>query len=208
VPDAIVTHDNLDHFNGLLALSKKLGLERVWVSPRMIDNPSKAWDAYQARLVESGIEINTLSMNQSIRVGDVDVVCLWPDPAQMDGMGDNDTSIVVRIEVPRHDREPTNVLLTGDIERPAMNAILERTPNLTAHIIELPHHGSAKPGAMGFVDQLNPAIVLQSTGPSRLDDPRWEATRAGRIWYATASRGGIWVRVYRNGSVTHGWAQE
>ena len=213
VRDAIVTHDNLDHYNGLLALSNQLGLERVWVSPRMIGAPSKTWSDYQARLMELGIEIRTLSIDQTIRVGDVELVCLWPDPQAMEGLGDNDTSIVVQILVPNSagsgvGTEPTSVLLTGDIERPAMNAILDRTPELSAHIIELPHHGSAKPGATGFVDRLDPSIVLQSTGPTRLDDPRWASTRAGRTWYATANKGGVWVRIMRDGTVTHGWARE
>ena len=207
IGDAIVTHDNIDHFNGVLDLTQALGLERVWITRRMIDDPSPSWRMIEGQLVSMGVEILELSAGTRIALGDVELECLWPEPGLIDSMSQNNTSAVVRIEVRVDEGPMRTVVLTGDIERQAMEAIVRTHPELRADIIELPHHGSTKPGAFAFVAALDPSIVLQSTGPGRLDDPRWDAVRKGRIWYTTADRGGAWVKIMPDGELKHGWAQ-
>ena len=216
IRDAIVTHDNLDHFNGVIEIAPMVGLKRVWITRRMIDEPSDAWRATESRIRAMGIEIRELLKGESISLGGVELVCIWPDPSKIEGMKDNDTSAVMRVDVPildaDHDQSSTNhsqqrtVLLTGDIEREAMEQIIVANNDLQADIIELPHHGSAKPGADDFVRLINPKVIVQSTGSSRLNDSRWDDVRRGCVWYATADRGGVWVRVSREGAITHGWA--
>jgi beta-lactamase superfamily II metal-dependent hydrolase len=99
------------------------------------------------------------------------------------------------------------VLLTGDIEGPAMLRIRRMYPDLPAlfsgGVIELPHHGSARDEAYRFIDWLNPSVVMQSTGPTRLNDERWDAQRSGRAWYTTAQHGAIVHEVYRDGRIEH-----
>ena len=217
IRDAIVTHDNLDHFNGLVELSKRVGLERVWVSRRMIDDPSSAWRWTARSLEDQGVRIEEIKAGTRIKLGQVEVECLWPDPALTDpvegsAMSDNNASVVVRIvigvdaENEQEDRTRT-VLLTGDIEREAMEALLVSYPDLHGDVIELAHHGSTKPGALAFVQTLDPELVLQSTGASRLDKPYWDPVRLRSVWYTTADRGGIWVRIKSDGSIEHGWAK-
>ncbi len=207
IADAIVTHDNIDHFNGLLDLADDLELERVWVTRRMLDDPSPSWEATEDRLGSMGVKIRELGAGTRITLGDVELECLWPDPALIDSMTQNNTSAVMRIEVPIDKQMTRTVLLTGDIERQAMDMILRTHPELRADIIELPHHGSTKPGALAFVRSLDPLVVLQSTGLRRLNDPYWDTLRAGRFWYATAEQGGAWARIMPDGRIEHGWAR-
>jgi competence protein ComEC len=203
IGDAIVTHDNLDHFNGLVDLAPVVGLERVWVSRRMVEEPSSAWGAVSGELRAMGVEILEIRSGDTLNIGGARIVCLWPDPAGLDGLDGNDTSVVVRIDVGEGEARRT-IVLDGDIEGAAMDAIEARYPELHADIIELAHHGSARVAAYGFVGRLDPEVVLQSTGPSRLNDPRWDSVRPGRVWRATADRGGIWVKVGRDGAITTG----
>lgn len=203
IGDAIVTHDNLDHFNGLVDLAPVVGLERVWVSRRMVEEPSSAWGAVSGELRAMGVEILEIGIGDTLDIGGARLVCLWPNPAELDGLEGNDTSVVVRIDVGQGDTRRT-VVLDGDIEGAAMDAIERRYPDLHADILELAHHGSARAAAYGFVRWLDPKVVLQSTSPSRLDDPRWDSVRPGRVWRTTADRGGIWVKVGRDGAITTG----
>jgi beta-lactamase superfamily II metal-dependent hydrolase len=118
---------------------------------------------------------------------------------------DNDWSLVARM-VPRGgapDKE-TPVLFCGDIEGPAMEGIMAAHPGLHPRVMEAPHHGSAKQAGIQFVSELNPEIVVQSTGPQRANDARWIKVREGRVWYTTCLNGASWVEVRRDGSVKSG----
>lgn len=202
--DAIVTHDNLDHYNGLPDLASVWGLARVWITRRMRDEPSPSWSRVEAALRELGVEVRLIGAGDVLRVGPARIEILWPDASETEGLDDNDTSVVAMVTAGGTDAP--RVLLTGDIEGPAMARVLKARPGLRAEVIELPHHGSARERAYRFLSSVGPSVVLQSTGPSRLDDPRWGHVRGGRAWYATAERGGAWASIDRDGAVSHGWA--
>ncbi len=203
--DAVVTHDNLDHFNALPELARLAGIERVWISDRLWDSPSHAWSRVAAALEAMGVEIHRIAAGDTLVIGRARLDILWPDPARIARLDDNDTSVVARLTIGGDDDQTPSVLLCGDIEAPAMDAIEALYPGLGAEVLELPHHGSARDRAYGFVRELDPALVLQSTGPTRLDDDRWDAVRAGRDWYATAGGGGVWVTLDEAGITGRGW---
>jgi hypothetical protein len=54
---------------------------------------------------------------------------------------------------------------------------------------------------MSFVQRLNPSVVLQSTGPQRVGDHRWDIAKAGREWHVTATDGACWAAVGRDGAI-------
>jgi len=151
-----------------------------------------------------GAGVELVARGDSIRLGDVALRTLWPPRDVPDGFDDNDTSMVTLIET-----ESGAVLLTGDIEGDAMGRLRALVPGLAGvtagGVIELPHHGSAREEAYGFLDWLDPGVVLQSTGPSRLGDERWDAQRQGRRWLATAERGAIIVELRDEGIVSRYW---
>ncbi|MBO6513772.1 MAG: hypothetical protein JJ974_07405, partial [Phycisphaerales bacterium] len=76
-------------------------------------------------------------------------------------------------------------------------------------VMELPHHGSVsgsnRGSARGFVERVDPSVVLQSTGMGRVDG-RWDAYRGSRAWYASAVGGGAWVEIGLDGAVGSGWS--
>ncbi|MEZ6163591.1 MAG: hypothetical protein R3B67_04065 [Phycisphaerales bacterium] len=133
---------------------------------------------------------------------------LWPEPTMIAGYDDNDTSVVALLDpLPGRVGHP-RMLLTGDIEQDAMERLMVLEPGLTGElaggVIELPHHGSARDAAYGFVGWLDPGVIVQSTGPSRLDDDRWDGQRPGRDWFTTAQGGAIVVEFDASGAVTRG----
>lgn len=205
--DAVVTHDDLDHFNGLPELARLTGIERVWITDRLMDSPSRAWARVAGALTGSGVEIKRIGAGDTLTIGRARLEILWPDPARVTGFEDNDTSVVARLTIAGNGERSPSVLLTGDIEAAAMDAIVSTYPGLDADVIELPHHGSARDRAYGFVRDLSPAVVLQSTGPTRLDDERWAWARRGRDWYTTAAGGGVWVTLGEDGRIEHGWVR-
>ena len=214
----IITHDNIDHFNGLIDLARLDGIKQVYITDRLVDEPSPSWTSTRTVLESMGVEITALTGGNQIIMGDVTIECLWPTSAGIDDASANNTSMVVQISIPNEDPkshpsdEPVaknlSVLLTGDIERSAMESIMIEHPDLRADILELPHHGSSKAGAFEFVDQLSPTVIFQSTGHRRLNDPHWDQIRKASHWYASAHRGGAWVEIDNDGRITHGWVWE
>ena len=93
------------------------------------------------------------------------------------------------------------MLFTGDIETEAMAALIEGGADLRADGAEAPHHGSARPAAYDFVMRVDPAVVVQSTGPRRLGDERWESVKRGRSWRTTAAEGAATIEFRGDGSV-------
>lgn len=208
VSGAVVTHDNLDHYNALPDLARHAGLGRVWITERLDTAGSAAWRRVRADLEARGVEIELIEAGDVLTLGEARLSVLWPDPDAIAGFDDNDTSVVALVHSVGSS-ETAGVLLTGDIEGPAMAMIAGRVPDLPARLgggaLELPHHGSARDEAYGFIGWLDPGVVLQSTGPSRLGDARWAGLWAGRDWYTSARGGASWVRIERDGSIGHGW---
>ena len=55
------------------------------------------------------------------------------------------------------------LLLTGDIEPPAQEALLARYPDLTADVLKIPHHGSAHQDP-DLVARVRPRAAVISVG--------------------------------------------
>ena len=107
------------------------------------------------------------------------------------------------------------MLLTGDIQRSAMLLLLDAAASdaartIDADILELPHHGSHHAVAESFVRAVSPSAVLQSTGPSRARDRRWNTVKreTGAAWRMTALDGAVWAEIRDDGAVTSGGFRE
>ncbi len=202
VRTAVISHPDLDHFNGLLDAAGPLGIRTVLVAEaftREADRRPDGPEAFtRAGLESRGISVRTVAAGDAVKLGQIELAFISPPRGRADA-STNDLSLVA---VAR-ERDPL-LLLCGDIEGPAMASILRDHPTLAAPIMEAPHHGSTRNEAVAFVAGVNPRVVLQSTGPGRADDPRWAAIRAARAWHTTALNGAAWAEITRDGSVRSG----
>lgn len=207
VETVIISHHDTDHYAGLIDAAPVMGVRRVIVTPQFLAGVRAAGDGPGAvtmdRLRSMGIAIETVSAGDTIDIGSgIRLEVLWP-PADLSAARDNDTSIVALARVPTPAGE-RRLLLTGDIERDAVERLEAIHPDLRADIVEAPHHGSARAFAFRFVQGLDPEIVIQSSGPSRLGDGRWDAVKRGRVWLMTAEVGAAAAEIRADGSV-RGW---
>ena len=209
IDSVIVSHDNLDHFNGLVDLARAgVGFDRVYVGAAMEAEPSRAWSAVRAELIALGAELVVMGAGDEIVFGSARAVCV-SGGEMLEGMGSNDTSLVVRFEIETRDGVRA-VLMTGDIDGAGIGMIGDEAFDGVV-AMELPHHGSMNASVRGLVERVDPAVVLQSTGGERVDG-RWSSLHVGRRWYASGAEdgggagGGAWVQIGMDGAVASGWS--
>lgn len=89
---------------------------------------------------------------------DVHFKYLWPESELEDS--DNDRSCVLQISAGNH-----SALLTGDISSNVESRLIENYgAALESDILLAPHHGSQSSSSSAFVDQVDPDVVLVSSG--------------------------------------------
>lgn len=83
---------------------------------------------------------------------------LWP-PKEMAAQSKNDSSCVLLFRV-----GGISMLLTGDVSKDIEQHIMKLYPQLTADVLLLGHHGSQTSSSLRFLQQLQPALALNSAG--------------------------------------------
>lgn len=185
IPLMVFTHGHADHVDGWRGVTRGRQVDQIAVGPT--GGPGGA-----AHVAVPG---------ESFTLGWVSAEVLWPPPSEprpvTDGSSANNASIVLAARV-----QGVRILLTGDIEPEAQARLLLLHPELTAEVMKMPHHGSARQSA-AFLDAVGARIVTVSAGsdndyghpaPAALSMLRERGAR----WWRTDTDGDIAV-VLRDG---------
>ena len=129
-----ITHAHADHAGGWSGAIAGRDVGTVLVGPT--GGPG----ALRAELVGSW-------PGRAFVVGQLSVEVLWPTAARCragrsDGSAMNDASLVLRVTMTGD--HPLRLLLTGDVEPDAQEALLRLHPDVAADVIKVPHHGSGR----------------------------------------------------------------
>jgi competence protein ComEC len=202
----VISHPNLDHYSGALDAADRLGLREVLTTRAFLDEAARdplgpvafTLDALRRR----GVRVRAIGAGHEIALGDARMEFLWPREGFTTDQP-NDESLVARVRVPTEGGARTAIFF-GDIEPDGIDAMVRDTGPLNADIAEAPHHGSARPRAIAFVASLGASVVVQSTGPQRLGDERWDNVKASTTWWTTAADGAVFVEALRDGTIVSG----
>ena len=200
----VVSHANLDHYSAVLEIVDAFDVGAVLVTPQFLAEAEAdprgpvmfLLDALAARAVR----VLPVVRGESRTLGGCRWTWLHPGADQRVARV-NDGSMVISVEAAGR-----RVLLAGDIQRDAMEELLAAGADITADVLELPHHGSHHGRAEAFVARVGPRYVMQSTGRARWErtEGRWGPLLEGAEWLVTARDGACWVEIERDGSIRHG----
>ncbi|PHR94568.1 MAG: hypothetical protein COA78_32040 [Blastopirellula sp.] len=185
--DAVVlSHADVDHYNGVPRLIQRFSVGRVYHSPMMFDNEAAALTALKEAMAKAGIQTEAIYSGDKLSGGvGVEIEVLHPTEKGVFG-SDNANSIVLAIEYQGY-----KILLPGDLESPGTEYLLAEEP-IEFDIIMAPHHGSAGSNPAGFVEWALPKWIVVSSGHSTEDLQAIEALEStGGTTLTTSAVGAI-----------------
>lgn len=170
----VVSHADLDHYNGALDLAEALPIGEVWLARDVIDearaHPERATAFMVDELRDGGLSPRVVVRGEQRMFGDAKLDVLWPPGEGWEEAKSNDRSVVLSVEVAGR-----RLILHGDVQDAALAAMLDGGQDLRADVCDLPHHGSFVDSSERWLDAVSPTLVLQSSGPARLRRDRWAA---------------------------------
>lgn len=194
---AILSHGDLDHYNGLPEVLDSISTQAVSVNPGLLERAERS---QAAAVMKNLLEAQNLlypSPELPPTLGSVQLRRLWPplevlkDPS----VSDNNKSEVLLLEYAGR-----TILLCGDIEEAAQRQIGQRYPDLKVDVLLLPHHGSGKNNLPGWIRQLQPSVRVVSCAARRLvsvlplDD--------SGINYYTPTHGAVTITIKADGTLS------
>jgi competence protein ComEC len=159
-----VSHSDADHYNAVLDIVARFTVGRV-ILPAHFAREAGADERlsdFLKKLDMLGIPVVTVQAGDHIRLSDratADV--LWP-PAEASfsrKVTDNELSLVLRLR-----SNHGTVLLTGDVERFGASRLLASGQDLTADIMQVPHHGLRNPHVEEIMTRARPSAALVPGG--------------------------------------------
>ncbi len=154
--DAVVlTHDNIDHRNGLVFVLENFPVKRFLTGIPV----TKLHYTLKKVLAERDIPITIVPHGWSHLPfwtgGDLQIF-----NGASAGCRDNDTSLVMYLDSP----VAGGLLLTGDLEAPGVEKLLTAGVPGPVSLLKLPHHGSRFSAVGSLLDSLSPRLCLVSSG--------------------------------------------
>ncbi len=177
VPAVVLTHFHADHVGGLAGVLRGRSVGHVFVTP--VRDPADGAAEVDRILAGVGQRAEPIAAGDRRQVGAVSWEAIWPRRRIDGGSVANNASIVLVADVGGR-----QVLLTGDIEAEAQEAIRAELSGRQFDVVKVPHHGSADL-APGFAEATAASVALVSVGadndyghPSAAAITAWEQVGA------------------------------
>jgi competence protein ComEC len=132
----VLTHFHADHVDALAEVLRAFHVDAVLTSPT--PDPLTTAQRVTRLAGDARVPLRPLRAGDRVAIAGVTLSVLWPARTMPDP---NNASLVMVAELPTAAR-PVRALLTGDIEPPALAALLGRGLPLV-DVVKVPHHGSS-----------------------------------------------------------------
>ena len=193
----VVSHADIDHFNGIPELSQRFSIGTVFLSPQMAQHPSPSVAELKQSLHKASITNRELSLGDTINIApNVTIAALAPY-VDSTHANDNSASIVLSIEY-----RGQKILLPGDLEKEGLEQLLA-TPASHFDLVMAAHHGSSHSAPNRFCQWAEPDLIAVSCGNGKLSSAMVRAAEThGCQLLATETGGAIEFKIRCDGSTT------
>ncbi len=155
---ALITHAQLDHFNGFNYLLKNYSVGTFITNGQTADLPE--WKEFEKNAKEKNIPIITLAFGDKIRFGKNLFNILSPTVELLQSSETNDSCLVAQLKTSNF-----SVLFTCDIASLTEKYLIKNlSSTLKSDIIKVSHHGSKYSSNNEFLDAVQPKIAIIEVG--------------------------------------------
>ncbi|HWP41027.1 MAG TPA: MBL fold metallo-hydrolase, partial [Tepidisphaeraceae bacterium] len=182
-----VSHANYDHFSAVGDVVAAYDVPQVFAPPQFalhsIDNPPAE---QLLRMLDQLDRLpQPIARGQRLEFDGVTIDVLWPT---QDCLFDaNNCSLVLRVGYAGR-----SILLSGDVQSPAMRELLRDSYQLRADVLVAPHHGSLEDLTGPFVRAADPQLIVCSNDRTLSARQRdFDRAMAGRQVHRTHRCGAI-----------------
>ncbi len=199
----VISHADVDHFNGVPGLARTLSIGGVLVHESFLDFRQPGVEMTCELLTQRGVPIKLIRAGDHVNLDpDVRLTVLHP-PSNDRLPTDNANSLVLEIEYAGR-----RILLTGDLERDGLEYVIRQSPR-HADILLAPHHGRVVANPHRLAAWATPDWVIVSDGrqdnSDRLRDVYGSSARvlstqrSGAITFTIDQRGAVRCIPFRPG---------
>jgi competence protein ComEC len=188
IDEVILSHADLDHFNGLPALLERFAVRQITHTPTWPQRDIEAIRVVLATIERYRVPRRVVFAGARWRCDDVALEVLHP-PADGPEGKENVRSLVLHLHY--HD---VSILLTGDLEDAGLAQVLAMAPR-RVDVLMAPHHGSARSNTPQLARWASPRVVVIAQGRSDDTSLAARAYRSDRtIVLGTWPHGAITLR--------------
>jgi len=188
IDEVLLSHADLDHFNGLVSLLDRFTVGQVTCTPTFADKPTQGVRLTLEAIHRRGIPMRIVRAGDRLSVGELEMEVLHP-PARGPAGNENARSLVLLARHAGH-----SLLLTGDLEGPGLDRLLGLAPR-HVDLLMAPHHGSRVANREQLAEWARPAVVVSCQGPPRWPNPAPDPyTARGAEFLGTWPHGAVTVR--------------
>ncbi|MEK7547204.1 MAG: MBL fold metallo-hydrolase [Patescibacteria group bacterium] len=155
---AIISHPQLDHFNGFRYLVDRYRIGAFIYNGRSGDPNVEEWQELINKIKERGIPLIALGAGDKIKNAQSRIDFLSPNQGLLQSAELNDTGLVELVE-----SRGLRVLLTADIGAET-EKYLAKNFDLNADILKVAHHGSKFSSSSQFLDAVKPKVAVIGVG--------------------------------------------
>lgn len=198
IDEVLLSHADLDHFNGLIELLERFTVSGVTVTPTFADKQTRGVRETLAALEHQGVPVRTVHDGDVLSAGEVTIEVLHPPLVVPPSPKENENSRSLVLRVQHHGHA---FLLTGDLVGPGQDRVTQ-VPIPVVDVMMAPHHGGATANTMPLARWARPRLVVSA---QEMPQDRQPATpelyrNLGATFLATWAHGAITARS-REGSL-------
>jgi competence protein ComEC len=196
IDEVILSHADLDHFNGLPDLLDRFTVGQVTCSPTFGEKTIPAVPFTLELLRQRGVPVRVVRAGDRLMAGDVSLEVLHPPAVGPEG-NENARSLVLQVRHAGH-----SLLLTGDLEGAGLRRLLDELAPRPIDVLMAPHHGSHLANTPELARWARPRVVVSCQGrPRPPREVRQSYEGVGANLLDTRQHGAVTVRSHASGLV-------